>query len=69
MNSICCLLLTGFLHGLFFNPEDEDMFLQNAGLPSMDYMSLHTRRQNSLKISECRNNILHRNIADMNYTH
>jgi hypothetical protein len=52
MNSTCYLLLAGFLHGLFFNPEDENMFLQNTGLPSVDYMSLYPRWQTSLKITE-----------------
>jgi hypothetical protein len=37
---------SGFLLGLFFDPE-YDMFLQNTGWLSMDYTMLYSRRQNS----------------------
>jgi hypothetical protein len=40
----------GFLLGLCFDPEDGgDIFLQNIGWLSMDYMALCPRRQNSSK--------------------
>jgi hypothetical protein len=39
---------TGFLLGLFFDPEDGgDMFLQNVSRLSTDYAALYPRRQNS----------------------
>jgi hypothetical protein len=42
---------TGFLLGLFFDPEDGgDMFLQNVGLLSMEYTVLYSRRWYSFKV-------------------
>jgi hypothetical protein len=39
------LLHAGFLLGLLYSPEDEgNMFLQNIGWLSMDYMALYPRR-------------------------
>jgi hypothetical protein len=45
--SSCHLLHDGFLLGLFYDPEDRgDMFPQNIGWFSMDYMALYPRRYN-----------------------
>jgi hypothetical protein len=45
---VCYLINVGFYLGSFFDPEDGgEMFLQNAGLLSTDYMALYTRRYNS----------------------
>jgi hypothetical protein len=43
--SACYLLHTGYLLGLFFDDGDGgNMFLQNVGWPSTDYMVLCPRR-------------------------
>jgi hypothetical protein len=41
------LLLVGFLHGLLFDPEDGNMFLQNIGRLSTDYTAIYPVKQNS----------------------
>jgi hypothetical protein len=47
-SSACYLLHTGFLLGLFFDPEDgSDVFFRNVGCLSTDYTALYPRRQNS----------------------
>jgi hypothetical protein len=48
--SACNLLHTGFFLGLSFDPDGGDMFLWNVSWLSTDYMSLYSRRQNSLYI-------------------
>jgi hypothetical protein len=37
------------LLGLLFDPDGEDMLLQNDGWLSMNYMVLYSRSQSSLK--------------------
>jgi hypothetical protein len=45
MSPACYLLQAGFLFGLFFDPEDgSDMFFQNFGWLSTEYMALYPRR-------------------------
>jgi hypothetical protein len=39
------LLHVGFLHGLFSDPEDGEMFLQNVGWLSMDYRVIYHIQQ------------------------
>jgi hypothetical protein len=42
--SACCLLLAGFSHDLWFDPEYEgSTFLQNISGLLPDYMALHTK--------------------------
>jgi hypothetical protein len=43
-STACYPLHAGFLLGLFFNAEDEDMFIRNTGWFSTDYVTLHPRR-------------------------
>jgi hypothetical protein len=48
-------LNTGFLFGLFFDPEDGgDMFLRNVGYLSKDYMALYPEDRNH-RIHGCEN--------------
>jgi hypothetical protein len=42
--SACYLLHAGFLLGLFFDPEDRDMFPRNVDCLSTDLMALYHRR-------------------------
>jgi hypothetical protein len=50
-------LYAGFLLGLFFDPEDvSNMFLQNIGLLSADYMLLHYRSQEHFITTAVRTN-------------
>jgi hypothetical protein len=47
--SACCLLHSGFLLDLLFNPEDRgNIFLRKVGLLSSDYTASYPRRLNSL---------------------
>jgi hypothetical protein len=42
---MCTLLSTVIFLGLFFDPEDgSDVFLQNVGWLSLDYMALYPRK-------------------------
>jgi hypothetical protein len=60
-NTSSSMLPAGFLLGLFFSPEDGDMFLWNVGWLSLDYAVLHAKRYNSMKLLVC-NTSLHQTL-------
>jgi hypothetical protein len=61
--STCHMLSSWFLSGLFFNPEDGNMFLRNVGWLSTDYRryipedrTLHNHGCENLKSCKCTDN-------------